>query len=205
MPRGGIAVDLGIPAVVVRTSSATFPVGDVVAGARFAVTDALEVGARLHPAALVTGTIALEAGLTWHVTRPSGGIPGIHVGGTGLFLTNPRTWTRGAYESIRGALELEVLLHWEPVRWLWPYLVLEDAVELAQGSVVATAAAGVQSWVTGRVGLSLELGLTGLGQRSSSLTASYVGLGDHGALWLGLGVIVRLDAGDAGSHREGAS
>ncbi len=206
MPRGGIAVDVGVPAVLVRTASATFPVGDLVVGARYAVTDGLEVGARLHPAALVTATVAVQAGLTWHVTRPEGGVPAVHLGGTGLFLTNPRGWSDGPEESLRGALELEVLLHWEPLPWLWPYLVFEDAVELRDGGVIATVAAGIQCWVTDRVGLSAELGLTGIGQRSSALTASYVGASDHGALWIGLGFIHRVGpASPVAPGRRGGS
>ena len=104
-------------------------------------------------------------------------------------------WGQAAEDALRGVLELEVSAHWEPLPWIWPYLVLEDAVVLADGTVVASAIVGIQSWITPRVGISVETGLAGFGQRSSDLTATYLGIDGHGGLWIALGLSYRFEEG----------
>lgn len=198
LAQGAFGLDLSLPATFLRTSAATFPVGNLVLGGRYGVRDDIEVSLHLHPATLVTGTLTFEIGATWHIWPTNSGLPALHLGSHVLVATNFPSWGQGAEDAVRGVFELEVVAHWEPLQWFWPYIVLEDAIVLADGTVVASAIVGLQSWITQVVAISVEAGIAGFGLRSSDITATYVGIGGHGGLWIGLALSCRFE----GSTRD---
>jgi len=188
---GTAAAEVAVPGVLVRTDTYRMPVGVALVGARYGLTEDVELRARLHAMTLVKGIVGVEGGGVVHALAPRGWVPGLHVTGDLIALTSPAHWGGSVGHSVRGAVSVGLLADVEVVRWLRPYVGLEQTVVLYDGEYVASALAGVQLCL-GRFELSLETGLAGLNHASRDYTEPYVGLGGRGAVWLSWGLAYRF-------------
>jgi hypothetical protein len=182
LPPGAFAAELSAPGLWARTESATFPVGTLVVGVRRGLSRDVEVALRAHPLLLATGILGLEGAATWHATPARGVVPALHLGGTLSTLASPRHAGEGPGDSLRGALALDVTAHWEPHPRLWPYVVVQNALVLADARHVASAFVGAQARLAERWDLSLEAGVAALDERTRDYTMPYLGVGGRGVL-----------------------
>ena len=189
---GAFSLDLSLPGTWTASDSLAFPVADLLIGGRYGVIKDLEVRANLHALPLVHGIVAVEGGCIWHARAADHWIPALHLSSDLLLMTSPRGWGGTLSKGVRGALSLTGTAHWEPRQWLWPYLVLDNALVLLDGHYVASVFVGIQSWVSPRWAVSLETGLAGLTERTLDLTQPFYGVAGRGALWLGLAVSVTI-------------
>ena len=190
---GGAAVEASVPGVLVEGDTYVAPVGVLLLGGRYGLSDALEVRARIHAFTLAKGIVGLEGGAVYHVRPARGLAPGLHLTGDVSVLTSPAHWGSDLPEGARGATSLGVLADVEPLGWLRPYVVVDQTVVWYDGAYVLSAMAGAQV-ALGRFELSLEVGLVGLNHDTRAFTEPYVGLGGHGAVWLSWGLAYRLGA-----------
>lgn len=188
---GTAAAEVAVPGVLVRTDTHRIPVGALLLGGRYGLTDDVELRARLHAMTLVKGIVGLEGGAVYHALTPRGLVPGLHVTADLIALTSPSHWGGSTPGSVRGAASAGLLADVAPLSWLRPYVGLEQTVVFYDGAYVASALVGVQVDL-GRFELSLETGLAGLNHDSRDYTAPYVGLGGHGAVWLSWGLAYRF-------------
>ena len=182
-----------MPALWTAGASFAVPVGTVVVGGRYGLNEDVELRARLHAAGLLKGIAAVEGGGVWHALPAQGWRPGLTVTGDLSVLTSPRFFGDGFSRSVRGALDVAGIAHLEPLAWLWPYVVVDNGLILADGSYVLSLFLGAQAHV-GRFELSLEAGLAGINDDTRRRTQPYVGLAGHGALWLAWAVAYRFGA-----------
>jgi hypothetical protein len=188
---GTAAAEVAVPGVLVRTDTYRMPVGVLLLGARYGLTNDVELRARFHAMTLVKGIVGLEGGAVYHAFTPRGLGPGLHLTGDLAALTSPTHWGRSVGESVRGAASVGLLADVAPLEWLRPYAGLEQTVVLYDGAYVASALVGVQVNL-GRFELSLETGLAGFNRQSRGYTEPYVGIGGHGAVWLSWGLAYRF-------------
>jgi hypothetical protein len=194
-----MAAELSIPAVWMRSETATFPVGSPVAGLRLGVTDTVEIAGRFYPLLLARGIVGLESGSVWHSRPARGWIPGLHVGALVSVLAAPEHLADGVAGGLRGAAAIEGTAHWEPSPWIWPYVVAQGGIVLSAGRPVASVYTGAQARVTERWDVSLEAGIAGLNEWTRDYAQPYLDVGGHGAVWIGAAVTYRFWAPREGS------
>jgi hypothetical protein len=190
LPAGTVAAEVSLPAVWEQNGGNTYPVGAPVVGVRYGVTDRTEAALRWNPGLLILGIVGIEGAGVWHVRAANGWIPAVHLCGTLSLMVAPAQ----LHDGVRGALAADVTAHWEPLPWLWPYLVEQDAVILASGQHVASAFLGAQLPLSPRWDLSLETGLAGWNLDARRYSQPYLNVLGRGALWLGGAVTCRFGA-----------
>lgn len=193
LPPGDVAAELSFPSAWLEEPS-TFPVGSPVLGLRYGLTPSVEGTLRLNAGPLLFGIVGLEAGATWHARPADGWIPGLHLGGALSGLLAPGELGDPGH-ALRGAAAIEATAHWEPGGGWSPYVVAQNAVVLADGTWVLSLVSGVQLAFRDRWAVSAELGWAGLNLESRDYSAGYLGVGRHGALWMGWSVAYRFGVG----------
>ena len=190
-----MAAEISVPGVILHGDTYTAPVGSVLVGARYGLRDDVELRLRLNTFPLVKGIVGVEGGGVYHVRPASGLDPGLHVTSDLSLLTNPRFYGRGLGASTRGALDVAGLADIAPTPWVRPYVVVDQAVILANGQYVLSLFVGAQ-FVLGRFELSIETGVADVNERTRSHTQPYVGLAGQGALAISWGLAYRFDDRD---------
>jgi hypothetical protein len=180
---GAYAAEVSVPGVWL-SDRRSFPVGAPALGLRRGLPRDLEVAVRWYPALLPARIVGLESGVVWHARRARGWVPALHLGGVLSVLAAPAQLGDGASHALRGAGTAEATAHWEPLPWLWPYVVAQGAVILEDGQPLASAFAGARLRVSERWALSVETGVAGLNVESRDYTLPYRGVGGRGAIWL---------------------
>ncbi len=194
LQAGTFAAELSAPAVLTAGDSFATPVGTLLLGGRYGISDKAEVRLRLHLLPLAVGVVGIEGGGVMHVLPAAGWRPGLHfTGDLSLFVNpgrlgvHPARWARGA---VAGA----AIAHWELLRWLWPYIVFDNALMLYDATYVGSFFTGVQLRFARHWELSLETGIAGFNDDSAARPEPYVGFGGYGALWLSWGLAYRFGA-----------
>ena len=190
---GEWAVEASHPGAWIETDGATFPVGSLVVGARYGVEENLEGRLALHIPPLALGVVGIDGGGTWHATTARALMPALHLNAELNLFSELSNWGEGISEALRGAGRLSGMAHWEPLGWLWPYVVWDHALVFADGQYVGSALAGFQFRPHARLEISLETGWAAYNIETAQMTQPYVGIASRGALWLGFGVAWRLD------------
>lgn len=191
LPPATYAAEVSVPGVWLRGEQ-TFPVGAPALGLRRGFAHDLEVAVRWYPVLLPARIVGLEGGVAWHARPADGWIPALHLGTELSTLAAPAHLGDGLGHALRGAWTAEVTVHWEPLPWLWPYAVQQEAVILADGQVLASAFGGVQLRLSERWDLSLESGVAGLNVHGRDYTQPYLGVAGRGALWMSWCVAYRF-------------
>jgi len=187
------AAEISVPGMWTKSEFA-MPVGSVVPGVRYGVTADQELALRFHPLFLVKGIIGIELGGTWHMTPAWGWVPALHLSATLSSLTAPAHLDDGLSHGLRGAVAVDTIAHWEPWPWLWPYVVLQNALVLSNGRYVGSFLFGAQAQVGRSWAVSLETGLAGFNARDRDYSQPYLGLGGYGAIALSWSVTYRFAA-----------
>ncbi len=202
LPPGAYAAELSVPGVWMH-SAHTFPVGAPALGLRRGLPGGFELALRWYPILLPARIVGLESGVVWHASAARGWVPALHLGSQLSVLGAPAHLRDGPGHALRGAMTGEVTVHWEPLPWLWPYLVQQDAVILADGTLLASLYGGVQLRLSERWDLSLETGVAGLNARTRDYTQPYQGVGGRGAIWMSWSVAYRFGPGAAARGPRG--
>lgn len=197
LPPGGTAAELSVPGVWLE-SPGRFPVGAPVLGVRRGLTPTTEGTLRWNPGVALLGLVALDVGGTWHALPARGPLPGLHVGAELSGLVAPAHLHEGVAHGLRAAVAVEATAHWEPTGWCSPYVVAQNAVVLADGTIVVSSFSGAQFAFGERWSLSAELGWAGLNLPRRDYSIGYLDLGGRGALWMGWSVGYRFGAGGGG-------
>ncbi len=188
LERGEWAVDLSAPGAWTQSGQVAFPVGTVVTGGRYGLGEGREVRLSWHPTEIVVGVASLEiGGVAWR-RAAQGWVPGLALSSDLSLMMKPSLFSEGLSRSVRGALDVSVAAHWEPWGWLWPYVVHENVLILADGQYLSSIYGGGQIWFTKRVGLSIETGWAAHNTRTRRYTQPYMGIAGQGVLWLGWSV-----------------
>jgi hypothetical protein len=183
LATGEFAVDLSAPGVWTSNADAAFPIGTLVTGARWGLGGGREIRATLHPTELVVGVLSVEiGGVPWRTT-PDGLVPGLILSSDLSTMWKPAFLGNGLDDSLRGALDVSATVYWEPLTWLWPYVVHENGLVLYDGQYLSSLYVGSQFWITERFGVSLETGWAAFNTRTRRYTQPYLGIAERGALW----------------------
>lgn len=191
LEKGQLTLTASLPAVWLQSFGATYPFGTPVVGARYGVATDWELRGDVHLGGLPRGVIGIDLGTVWHLWPAEDWLPALHLEGTLNATMAPAHFARGPAESIKGAAELGLLVHWEPLDWLWPYVVSEHTLTFEFARYITSLMVGAQMWITPRVAVSVEIGWAGFNLDARRYTQRYVSIADHGALWMGLGLEVR--------------
>ncbi|MCK5687733.1 hypothetical protein KAI87_00620 [Myxococcota bacterium] len=197
LKSGAVAAEFSIPAVLVANDEFGFPVGDLVVGGRYGLSEDQELRLRIHPMPLlVAGVVVLEAGGVWHVQKADGYIPALHIAADLSMMTHPSSWGQSSSEKFRGALAAKAILHFEPLDWLWPYIVYDQAIIFEGLKPVPSLMVGVQFLTQESMEFSVEGGVSGFTERADLYTQPYVSPGDYGVWYLGFGFTWRFESTD---------
>lgn len=202
LPPGAYAAEVSVPGVWLRDGAA-FPVGVPAIGLRRGVARDLELALRWYPALVADRIVGLESGAVWHARRARGWVPALHLASELSVLSAPAHLRDGPGHALRGALTAGATAHWEPLPWLWPYLVEQNAVILADGNVLVSVFGGVQVRISERWDLSLETGVAALNEPSRDYTVPYQGVAGHGAIWMSWSVAYRFGSARAAGAQRG--
>lgn len=204
LPAGAYAGELSVPGVWL-SDRRTFPVGAPALGLRRGLPADLEVAVRWYPALLPARIVGLESGVTWHARPAHGWVPALHLGGALSAMVAPAHLDGGPSRALRGACTADATAHWEPLPWLWPYVVAQGAVILEDGQPLASAFAGARLRLSRRWAASLETGIAGMNVRSRDYTLPYQGIDGRGAIWLSWSVEYAFGAGPGASGTPAAA
>ncbi|GEM_PF-3021149 len=191
LDKGEVAWELSTPGTWLGSGNVRFPATDIVVGARYGTSETTEAALRLHGAPLPFGVIGLEAAGIYHGHAASGWRPGWHVQANGGLLVKASRLLERPANAVRGGVGATVLIHSEPVRWLRPYLVIENNVVIVDMSWVPSAMIGVQVDAGPRVQLSFEIGAAALNKSFLHWTQPYEQSWPGGVLWTGFGITMR--------------
>lgn len=196
LQRGQLEVEASLPGLwLARAQGAgVFPVANPVVGVRRGSRVAghsVDGRLALHPGTLLRGVVTIEGGGVWHVTTARAWWPALHLSGNLLLATAPSHWDRRLSDAVRGMMSVDVLAHWPVNERFWPYVVLGQAVSIADVAFIESVLVGAQVWLSDRLALSLESGLAGANLDNLRYTQPYVGVGHHGAVWMGVGLAYR--------------
>jgi hypothetical protein len=189
LDEGQFRIDLAFPSAINATPF--FPVSSPTIGVRAGVSKGAELRATLHPIHLFLEhrpILGIGTGAIFHLTPADGWIPALHFTGD-LTMFAPLASGEGPDVSIAG--DAAVIAHWEPLSWLYPYLLLGTAVASHQSEPITSIYAGAQLWPRGAVEVSLEAGWFAFSVDADEITQPLVGP-SRGVLYLGGALSVRL-------------
>jgi hypothetical protein len=188
--EGQLAIDGALPSVWFD-SDPPLRIPSPTIGVRYGVTDSTELRFTLHPLHLFLEhrkILGAGGGGIFHLSPASGWIPALHFTAD-LTLFVPLEGGGGPGAIAIG--DAAVLVHWEPVSWLFPYLVFDAAAATHQNTPITSLYAGLQIWPHGIAEFSLELGWFAFSVDRDRITSSLVGSG-RGLLYAGGAVAIRL-------------
>lgn len=183
--------ELSVPGMLTRGDAFTAPVGLLLLGGRYGSSEDTELRLRLHTVPLLKGIIGIEGGAVYHARTARGLSPGLHLTGDLSILTSPRYYGGRLADAARGAVSVAAIADLALRDWVRPYVVVDNAVVLYDGSWVGSVFVGAQVSF-GRFELSLETGVAGLNEVTRDRTQPYVGVGGRGALWISWGLAYRF-------------
>ncbi len=188
--EGQVAIDGAAPSVVFA-SSPPIRVPSPTIGVRYGVTDTSEVRLTFHPLHLFLEhrpILGLGGGGIFHLSPADGWVPALHFTAD-LTLFVPLKGGGGPAAIAIG--DAAVLVHWEPWRWLFPYLAFDAAAASHQREPITSLYAGLQLWPRGILEFSLELGWFAFSIPRDELTLPLVGPA-RGVWYVGSAISLRL-------------
>jgi hypothetical protein len=127
-------------------------------------------------------------GAIFHLSQADGWIPALHFTAD-LTLFAPLEGGEGPAAIVAG--DAAVIAHWEPLPWLFPYVLLDAAAASHQDLPITSIYAGVQLWPRCLVEVSGEVGWFAFSVEGDEITVPLIGPG-RGLLYVGLALSVRL-------------
>jgi hypothetical protein len=188
--QGQVALEGSLPSVWFE-SDPPLRIPSPTIGARVGVSEKVEVRATFHPVHLFLEhrkILGLGGGGIFHVSPADGFIPALHFT-SDLTLFVPLEGGGGPKAIAVG--NLAVLAHWEPVSWLFPYLVFDAGAASNQNTAITSILAGLQVWPHGFMEVSFELGWFAFSVDRDAITSSLIGSG-HGLFYVGTAIAFRL-------------
>lgn len=193
LDQGEVALEASAPSVLAELD---FPiqVPSPTIGARYGVGRGIEARVTLHPLHLFLEhrrILGVGAGGIWHVSGADGLVPALHFT-TDLTLFAPLT---GEGDPDDPPLILfgdtAVIAHWEPLDWLYPYVLFGAAARSTNDGPITSLYAGVQLWPRRTVEVSLEIGWFAFSVDRDEITAPLISPG-RGVLYVGGAVAFRI-------------
>ncbi len=154
-------------------------------GARYGLTDTLELRGHLHPVGLFASVLSGDLGIVWH--GPRVGEVRFHGALDAWWLSDPRANTGG----LRGLINARSLVHWEASEVVWPFATLDAGLAFDDGDFVPGVGTGLQ-FPLGVWEVSIEARLSAFDERTNDFSQPYVGIGGQGILYGGIGLAYRL-------------
>lgn len=185
MAPGAWAAAASVPGLIIYNGYLGFPVANLALEGRYGIDQDLELKMGLLPLLLGKGVLGLEVGATRHVFLAQGWRPALHATVELNILSKPSHYGQGFAESFRAATALTLTAHWEPVEWLWPYMVTQNSVVLVGGQLLTSLFAGAQWWSSHNVSFSFETGWAAWNTTTKNYTQPYLGIAGHGGVWIG--------------------
>lgn len=164
----------------------TIPMPNLPLGARYGVTDQIDVNAHLNALPLVMGGfMALDAGITWGLLRARGETGFNLATGAGFALMTD--FSTAARVSPLFDMAASYQIH-----WLVPFVGFEMALDLWSGEVITNPYGGFEVEV-GDVSFSAAMVWFHPAYDTSASTVEYVSPRDRGAVGALLGLKIRWD------------
>lgn len=181
-----MALEAALPSVVAEID-VPIQVPSPTIGARYGVATDVEARLTLHPLHLFLEhrkILGLGAGGIWHVSPAKGWVPGLHFTAD-LTVFAPITGD-GAPDDppLLLVADSAVIAHWEPLDWLYPYVLFSAAAKSTNDGPLTSLYAGFQLWPRGLLEISLEVGWFAFSVDADELTVPVLSPG-RGVLYLG--------------------
>jgi hypothetical protein len=189
LKEGELRAELALPAAL--NEAPFFPVGSPVIGLRAGVSRGAELRVTFQPVHLFLEhrpILGIGTGAIFHLSPAEAWIPAVHFT-SDLTMFAPVGGGRGPEAIIAG--DAAVIAHWEPLSWLFPYVLFGAAAASHQSQPLTSLYAGLQLWPGGVVECSLEAGWFAFSVDGDEITQPLIGP-SRGVLYLGGALAVRL-------------